>query len=141
LDTSVPMTHRERLRAAKVTQAQWDGWMRNPRFAAYLEQAFEDRLPASIPLAHQRLVEAVDRGERWAIELLYRITGRFDPNATEDPRIILAAVREALDDEDLPAEVLQRVGAKLRELAQPGSAAPRPQTVRLQPIAPREDRL
>lgn len=134
MDTSVPMNHRERLRAARVTQAQWDGWMRNPRFAASVEELAEERLAGSIPLAHTRLLEAVDRGERWAIELLYQITGRFSANQQgADPRTLFAAMFEALDESGVPEHVLAAVGQRFRELASPGSPAGRAATVMLAP--------
>lgn len=133
-DTSVPMTHRERLRNAKVTQAQWDGWMRNPRFAAYLEQISEDRLAHSLPNAHLKLVEAVDRGERWAVEMLYEMTGRHRRNDTgQNPAELFAAMFQVLDEAGVDPQTLAQIGARLKQLAVPGSAPARAATVMLAP--------
>lgn len=136
MDTSVPMTHRERLRNAKVTQAQWDGWMRQPRFAAYLSELSEERLATSIPLTHLRLLEAVDRGERWAIELHYQITGRHDSRSNEtDHTALYAGIFKILDDAGIDGRTLAQIGAAMRELTAPGSAPARAAAVILAPTA------
>lgn len=125
-DTSVPMTHRERLRNAKVTQAKWDGWMRNPRFAARLEEIAEDRLAGSNPNAVLKLLEAQDRGERWAIELGMEMTGRHRRGQDgQDPSVLFAALFEVLDEAGVPQEVMQKVGQRFRQLANPSSAPAR----------------
>lgn len=126
LDTSVPMTHRERLRAAKVTQVQWDGWMRNPRFQARLEEVSEERMAASNPLTLIRLMEAVDAGQRWAIELSLEMTGRHRRNQDgQNVAELFAAVFQVLDEAQVPQEVMQVVGQRFMELANPGSAPAR----------------
>lgn len=133
-DTSVPMTHRERLRNARVTQAQWDGWMRNPRFAARLEQIAEDRLAGSTANAHLKLMEAIDRGERWAIELAYEMTGRHRRNQDgQNPAELFAALFEILDEAGVPQETMQAIGRRFRQLAAPGSAPARVATHILAP--------
>jgi hypothetical protein len=140
-DTSVPMTHRERLRAAKVTQTQWDGWMRTPVFRAHLERVSEERLSNTLPLANFRLAEAVDRGERWAIELEYAITGRYAPNQSgQNPQELFAALFEVLDEAGVDPRVMERVGRRLKAIATPGSAPARvAETVMLTPSAPPAD--
>lgn len=133
-DTSVPMTHRERLRNAKVTQAKWDGWMRNPRFAAALEEISEERLAHAVPQMNLRLMEAIDRGERWAIELGYAITGRFRANDTgQDASALFAAMFQILDEAGIPDQVMKQVGQAVKQLATPGSAPARAATVMLAP--------
>jgi uncharacterized protein YjiS (DUF1127 family) len=139
MDTSVPMTHRERLRNAGTTQRQWDGWMRNTRFAAYLEELSEERLAASKPLTHLRLLEAVDRGERWAIELHYEITGRHVKNQSgQDPRELFMAMFQILDEAGVDPAVMASIGERFRQLAAPGSAPAHAATVMLAPSAPRQ---
>lgn len=118
LDTSTPMTHRERLRAAGVTQTKWDGWKRNPRFAARLAELSEERIADLIPVASLGLFSAADRGERWAIEMGLAITGRYEPGKSgADPQQLLMAVFDILDDEGVPPAVMRKVGARLRMLA------------------------
>lgn len=125
-DTSVPMTHRERLRNAKVTQAQWDGWLRNPRFMARLDEIAEERLASSNPNALLKLLEAQDRGERWAIELSLEMTGRHRRGADgQNPAELFAALFQILDEAGVPQEVLTKVGRRFQELANPGSAPAR----------------
>jgi hypothetical protein len=125
-DTSIPMTHRERLRNARVTQAKWDGWMRNPRFMARLEELAEERLAGSNPNAVLKLLEAVDKGERWAIEMSLEMTGRHRRNQDgQDPSALFAALFQVLDEAGVPQETMQKIGQRFRELANPGSAPAR----------------
>lgn len=136
VDTSVPMTHRERLRNARVTQAQWDGWMRNPRFAARLEEVAEDRLASSGPNAMLRLLEAVDKGERWAIELSLEMTGRHRRGSDgQDPSALFVALFQVLDEAGVSEEIRRKVGNRFKELASPGSAPVRAATVMLAPTS------
>lgn len=134
MDTSVPMTHRERLRNAKVTQAQWDGWMRNPRFAARLEEVAEDRLATGNANAMLRLQEAVDRGERWAVELQLEMTGRHRRGTDQtNPTELFAAMFEILDEAGVPQATMRAVGERMKQLALPGSAPARVATHILTP--------
>lgn len=121
LDMSVPMSHQQRLRAAKVTQAQWDGWLREARFSHELATLSEERLKSIQPTAHLRLAEQVDKGERWAIEFLNEMTGRHDRRQTTvNVPAALVEVAAILDEElaKIPGgeKVMLRIGAKMQAL-------------------------
>lgn len=117
LDTSVPMSHAQRLRAVGVSQAQWSGWMRQPEFAKRMEALSAERLQETIPVANQRLAELVDRGELKAIRFLYELTGVHDPRMPGvDVMMILQGIFSVLEEEVADAAVLARVGMKVREM-------------------------
>ena len=134
-DMQTKASHAQRLKMAGITQAVWDMWMKNPRFAAEVERIAEDRLSSTTALATQRLIQAVDDGERWAIELHHRMTGRFDPTKQDgaDVQALFMAIFGILDRAGVPQTVLAEVGRQLRELSAPGSAPSRAAGVILAP--------
>lgn len=117
LDSSTDATHAQRLRAAGVSGAKWRGWMRNPVFAGYLQQAAGQAMFDAIPLAQQRVVEAAGRGERWAVELLMEMTGVHDRRGEGvDVRGLLERVFSVLDEE-LDSAAFDRVAGRLKQAA------------------------
>lgn len=117
LDTSVSATHSQRLRAAGVTSAQWKGWMRQPVFASFLQNAAGQAVFDAIPAAQQRIAEAAGAGERWAIELLLEMTGIHDRRGDGvDARALLERVFTVLDEE-LDSHAFDRVSGRLRAAA------------------------
>lgn len=117
LDTSVGATHAQRLRAAGVTSAQWKGWLRQPVFSQYLQNAASQSMFDAIPVAQQRIVEAAGAGERWAVELLMEMTGVHDRRGESlDVRSLLERVLTVLDEE-LDSGAFDRVAARLKAAA------------------------
>lgn len=124
LDTTTSMTHSQRLRAAGVSQRQWDGWMAHARFNALVFEMSEERLAASVPNAHMALMRAVDEGKPWAIKLFYEVSGRHNPaGAHDDVPQMLAQLLQILDDSGVPVDVMRQVGEKMVALSQNPSAA------------------
>jgi hypothetical protein len=116
LDTSTPATHSQKLRAAGVSQAKWRGWLRQPAFAARLQDVAGQLLQDSVPVAFQRIAEAVDGGERWAVELSLEMTGTHDRrNDGTDLRKLLTDVFNILDEEIADSAVLERIAAKIKQ--------------------------
>lgn len=108
--------HSKRVRAAGVTLTQWRGWMRNPRFSERVARLSEQMLVDSQPLALSRIAEAVDKGERWAIELQLEMSGRHDRREKQaDLGSILRAVFSVLDEEGLPGEVMAKIAKTISE--------------------------
>jgi hypothetical protein len=123
MDMSAKMTHPQKLKAAGVTEAQWQGWRRQPLFEAYLAETAEGLLTQSVPVALQRIAEATDAGERWAIELGLEMTRRHDRrDRAIDVSALLLQVFSVLDDEGVPDVVLGRIAGRIREMM--GQAAP-----------------
>jgi len=125
LDMSVPMTHAQRLKAAKVSQPQFDGWCKQPEFAAELETLAEERVVGLKPLVFTKLADAIDKGERWALEMQLEITGRHDRRqASVDVGKLLTEFYGILDEELSQVAggdaALERIGGRLRSLMQQG---------------------
>lgn len=127
-DTTLKMNHTQRLRAAGVRSAQWQGWLRQAPFAAEYSRLAEERIRGAEGLALQRTAEAVDAGERWAIELTLEITGRHDRRPRSvDLNALFMGLYTILDDEGIPGETLARIGSRVKDML--GGGAPQPQGV------------
>lgn len=115
MDMTTPANHRARLRLAGVTQGEWDGWSRQPAFAARLTEVSEDRLAAATPIALKSVVEQADMGKQWAVELVLEMNRRHDRRQDiPDPSIALRQVFDVLD-EILPQDLLDLLREKLEE--------------------------
>jgi hypothetical protein len=119
MDMTVGLSHKQKLARAKVTNAEWTGWMRQPQFAQYLSDVSSELLQASVPVARQRIAEGVDRGDRSFIELMLKMTGN-DPDQAVDVRAVLMAVFTILDEEIQDGALLARIGAKVGSIVQGG---------------------
>lgn len=130
MDTSVRANHSQRLKLAGVPAQLWQAWLLDSRFAAELGTLAEDRLRAAQPLALQRLMEAVDKGERWAIEMSLEMSGRHDRRTgmTNLPALFQQIIR-ILDEEVTPlpggADVVLRIATQLQTVAEAAVAPPK----------------
>ncbi len=111
LDTTSMATHAQKLKAAGVSESVWRGWLRQPKFAAYLATVSDEILAATVPVAKQRIAQGVDAGDIKFIDLALRLTGN-NPDADVNVHAALMAIFEILDQEVDPA-VLQRIANKV----------------------------
>lgn len=109
-------SHAQKLRAAGVSQVKWSGWMRQPRFKQYIAEHATDRLYDALPGTHLALADKAEKGESWAVGLLYQVTGFHDPNKVDDPRRYFEAIFEILSDEGVDVAILRKVAGRIREL-------------------------
>lgn len=115
LDMTTTATHAQKLKAAGVTDSTWRGWMRQPKFSAYLSNVSEEILAASIPTAKQRIAQGVDAGDIKFIDLALRMTGN-NPDADVNVHATLMAIFEILDrevDQVTLRRIADQVGAMM----------------------------
>lgn len=126
-DTRQQATHAAKLRAAGVTSAEWQGWMRQPVFSSYFSEMAEDLRQMAAPLAKQRLLELVDAGDLKAIDRVLAWAGEFDVRRVKQDNIgpLFAAIFEILDEEGVDSAILQRIGEKAQQILDPAAAAAR----------------
>lgn len=122
MDMSVTRTHQQKLRAADVRQAEWNGWLRQPQFAQYLEDLSSEALQSSVPIARQRIAEGVDRGEKPFIDLMLKMTGN-DPDQAIDLQRVLLGIFTILDENIQDASLLKRIGQEVSGLLGGGQGA------------------
>lgn len=120
---SVPANHAQRLKLAGVTEARWRGWLRQRAFSEQLAQLSEETLKDAQPMMLQRVTEAIDAGQRWAIELGLEVTGRHDRRKeTVDVNMVLMAIFGILDEEVADVAVLQRISGRVKAMMGAGAA-------------------
>lgn len=122
MDMSAGRTHDQKLRQAGVTATQWKRWMLQPAFAKEITAAGFDALQASIPVAHQRIAEGVDKGDEKFINLALRLTGN-DPDQKFDVMRVLMGVFEIIDEEIQDARVMGRIGDRVQAMLGGGAGA------------------
>lgn len=111
-DTSKQVSHAQILRAAGVTGDQFRGWMRQPVFAAQMEQFRQQMLADGLSIATQRLVEKADKGDIQAIDRVMAFNGAdFRTLTGEDVAALLGLVYQILDEEKVPVSVTRRIAA------------------------------
>lgn len=115
-------SHAAKLRAAGISQTKWAGWMRQPIFKEYIARHAEDALFGALPATHLALADKATHGEAWAVNLLYGVTGFYDPNKVDDPRKYFEAIFEVLSDEGVSAAILQKVAGRIREISDPAAS-------------------
>ena len=115
MDMTVPMTHAQKLRACKVTEGQFRGWMRQGEFANRMNQLGGDVLVDAIPIAKQRLGQLVDAGNLPAMTLLFEMTGVHDRRKeTFDINGLLMQIFSILDEEVTDVTTLERIADKIK---------------------------
>lgn len=115
MDMTVPLRHVQKLKAAGVTQGQWNGWMRQSEFARRINEIATDLTKDSGPVARQRLAQLVDEGNLPAITLTFEMEGIHDRRKeTVDVNQILMQLFNILDEEVADREVLGRIADKIK---------------------------
>lgn len=115
MDMSIKADHRRRLQLAGVTPRQWEGWLANPVFQAALDQISEERMAAHMPRAKMELAGAADRGERWAVEMLFEVQGRHDRRQVNvDMRALLGQIFGILDENGVDQATLTKIATQIR---------------------------
>lgn len=132
MDTSVTMSHAQKLRAAGVSEQKWRGWMRQQAFSDAMARTAENIISDSAPLAFMRIHDVLDKGANRdalkAAELVLEITGRHDRRQQSlDVGAILTAVFQILDEEGVDPAILASAGARIRTLTA-GTITPTVQT-------------
>jgi hypothetical protein len=115
-------SHAAKLRAIGVSPTKWAGWMRQSRFRDYIATGSLDRLFDSLPGAQVAVAEKAEAGEAWAVNLVFSITGFYDPTKVDDPRPIFEAIFEELNDAGVDQAILDKVVKRVRGMLSPSAA-------------------
>lgn len=87
-----------KLKELGITMGQWQGWLKNPKFRKYLHTLSSLEVSDGLYVAHQGLMDAMERGQVEAIKYYMEITGRApkDSKQEQDIRTVLTRVMEAI---------------------------------------------
>lgn len=74
-----PSSLREKLKIVDVTPQQYERWIRQPAFQTYLRRRAEEVFKGSDHRAYMKLLEAMDRGDLKAIQMVLEMRGIYNP--------------------------------------------------------------
>lgn len=124
MDLADNRSKKRKLSDLKIPTAEWDTWLLDPAFVAYVNNKSEQKLKSHQYEANLALMDGVTAGDLGAIKYFNAMTGRFNEagNATQvNVGEVLQGVLEALQEEtkhllDQDPDLLKRVGARLSGL-------------------------
>lgn len=106
------------LDALEIKTAQYNAWLRDPTFQAYLraraEAAFSDLTPA----AHTALQKAIVRGDMSAVKMFYEMTGKYTKNVNLNLNVesVMLRVVEIIVARVEDPKVVELIAADIQEL-------------------------
>lgn len=85
-----------KLKDMGISATKWAGWMRNPRFVAFLHKVSSDELQSNLHVAHEGVLRAVDKGSEQAVRLYMELTNRATSATEQNLRQVLAHLIESI---------------------------------------------
>ena len=128
-DTTSNKTWNQRMRAAGLSQAKFNAWMKNPTFARQLSTVSE-ALVNNHNTSLLELTRKAGDGDLKAIQLQLAISGRYDANqqSTVDALVLINKTMEVLSRHLAgQPEILMSISKEMREIGQEVSQTNRPQ--------------
>lgn len=101
-----------------ISVAQWNGWMKEPEFVAYLHDLSSKNFANALDKAHEGLIKTVERGDVNGIKFFMELTGRWAPTGTggttgqtaENVKILLQRLIEVIQIHVKDPQVLRAIG-------------------------------
>lgn len=87
-----------KLRDLNVPVARFQAWMKQPLFNELLNQQTKDNYVDALPAIRQRLIGNAEAGDQKAIEMVFAITGEWNPQQQhlDDAKTIILKIVEAI---------------------------------------------
>jgi hypothetical protein len=126
LDFSDRRSKREKLLGLGITTQQYNAYLRNAKFNAYVTSRAEQLLPDTMHEAHTALLKNVERGDTNSLKLYYEITGRHNPAAANqfNPEALLTRIFEIITTRVKDPAVLDAIAQDIGALAIHNAAPP-----------------
>lgn len=112
-------SNEKKLRDIGVSTEEWSNWIQNAQFAEYLRERTEVMIANSTHEAHIGLMRGVQQGNTAAIQLYYKMTGRYDPDAENNVnvRLVIGKVLEVIQQHVRDPEVLNKLAVGMSQIA------------------------
>jgi hypothetical protein len=87
-----------KLKEFGVPMARFQGWMKQPLFSELYNKQTQENYAEALPAIRQRLIGNAEAGDQRAIELIFAMTGEWNPQQQhlDDARTIVLKVVEAI---------------------------------------------
>lgn len=105
-----------KLKEMGITTTQWNGWMKQPEFVAYLHDLSTKNFASALDKAHEGLLKNVERGDVNGIKLYLELTGKYTPGSGpggatgENVRILLQRLIEVIQIHVKDPLILRAIG-------------------------------
>jgi hypothetical protein len=110
------------LRDAGVTWTTYKSWMRQPLFSGIIKQLSSQALGDHETVANNALMKKVETGDVRALEFYYRMTGIYDPNATQerDMQSVVAGIVDIMQRNIKDPDLLKIIAGEIKTLMSGG---------------------
>lgn len=123
-DPSSKKSTSARLSEVGIPIGKYRAWMRNPLFAGAMNAQAEHNLGDAIQMAMNRLIANADGGDQRAIEKIFEMTGRWNPQQQEvqNAKTVVLTFMEVIqaelgaDHPDILARIMERARGKIEAL-------------------------
>lgn len=119
LDFSDKRSKKDKLASLGLTTQQYNGFVKNKAFNAYVTTRAEQLLPDSMHEAHTALLRNVERGDHQSLKLYYEMTGRHNPAAQAqfNAEVMLTRIFEIITTRVKDPAILEAIAQDIGELA------------------------
>lgn len=109
----------KKLRDLGISTEEWSTWMLNKHFAEFVKQRSENMIDNSLHMAHLGLLRGVNQGNTASIQLYYKLTGRYDPDAENNVniRLVIGKVLEAIQKHIKDPAKLNALAVEMSQIA------------------------
>lgn len=114
-DPTIAADNAKRMKIAGVTQAKFEGWLRQEGFAKRFSEIAHEHLNAAMPVARVRVAQGIDKGDLGFIKFGMELTGEYDPRGgpTVDVMAFGRLMQDVIAQEVGDPEILRRIGARM----------------------------
>ena len=116
-----------KLRDLSVPMARFQAWIKQPLFSELLNQQTKQNYSEALPAIRQRLIGNAEAGDQRAIELVFAMTGEWNPQQQhlDDAKTIILKIVEAIikhvKDRDVREAILADVSMYAGTISAVGS--------------------
>lgn len=127
----------KKLRDLGISTEEWSTWMLNKQFANYVKQRAENLVENSTHEAHLGLMRGVRQGNTASIQLYYKLTGRYDPDAESNVnvRLVIGRVLEAIQKHVKDPSKLNALAVEMSQIAIESGSPVASKSIPGQPVA------
>ncbi len=115
-----------KLKSLGISVTKWQGWLKDKAFREYLHTFSAANFEDNVHVAHEGLLNAVDRGSVDAIKFYMEITGRYTQGSqeTQNIKIVLARVIESIQRHVKDPEILRSIATDFESIMSGGNPQP-----------------
>lgn len=114
-----------KLKSLGITNQQWQGWIKDPKFRTYLHSISSDSFNDALHTAHEGLMKKVESGDVNAVKFYMEVTGRYTENSgqIENMKIIIAKLIEVIQRRIKDPELLRAISTDFNTVLTGGELA------------------